>query len=229
MAQDHTIMAARYELKYLIPHSTALRVRAFVRQYLELDEFCVGLPNSSYPIHSYYYDTDDWKIYWRTINGDKNRFKLRVRFYNDSNKTPVFWEIKRRMKDVILKQRCGIKRPCAHFALAGQLPDASEMIAPTNPADLKAIQDFFQLQFDLGAYPMMHVAYVREAYVNNYNNEVRLTFDRHVRVEPIPEPTKLTTKMRDPFVCTGPCEDPEDVVILELKSGDGCSPYNRFS
>jgi hypothetical protein len=216
MAQDHTIMASRYELKYLIPHSMALRVREFVQQYLELDEFGVGMPNLSYPVHSLYYDTEDWKIYWRTINGDKNRFKLRVRFYNDSPKTPVFWEIKRRMKDVILKQRCGVKRPSAIAVIAGQLPSAAEMIAPNDASELRAIEDFLHLQCDLNAYPRMHVAYVREAYVNNFNNEVRLTFDRHVRVEPC-SGVLLTTKMKDPFVCTGVGDDPDDVVILELK------------
>ena len=216
MAQDHTLMSSRYELKYLIPQRLALKIRDFVQQYLELDEFGVGMPNLSYPVHSLYLDTDDWRIYWRTINGDKNRFKLRIRFYNDSPKTPVFWEIKRRMKDVILKQRCGVKRPFAHQVVNGQLPGPAEMVAPNDPDELKAIQEFFQLQFDLGAWPKMHVAYDREAYVNNTNNEVRLTFDRNIRVGCRFDGI-LTTKMEDPFVCSGPGFDPDDLVVLELK------------
>ena len=209
-------MASRYELKYLIPHSLALRVRAFVQQHLELDEFGVGMPNLSYPVHSLYLDSDDWKIYWRTLNGDKNRFKLRVRYYNESVKTPVFWEIKRRMKDVILKQRCGVKRPFAARVLNGQLPDRTEMIAPDNPEEQKAIQEFFRLQFDLGASGKMHVAYDREAYVSAHNNEFRVTFDRNVRVATRFDQL-LTTKMTKPFCCTGPGTNPDDVVILELK------------
>src|SRR6185295_12062691 len=98
MAQDHTLMASRLELKYLIPNRVAWKVRDFIQQHLELDEFGVGKPNLSYPIHSLYLDSDDWKIFWQGNNGNKNRFKLRIRYYNDSPKTPVFWEIKRRMK-----------------------------------------------------------------------------------------------------------------------------------
>ena len=209
-------MASRYELKYLIPNSLALRIRSFVQQHLELDEFGVGQPNLSYPVHSLYLDSDDWKIYWRTINGDKNRFKLRVRYYNESDRTPIFWEIKRRMQDVILKQRCGIKRPFAHHVLNGQLPNPSEMIAPSDPNELKAIQEFFHLQYDVGASGKMHVAYDREAYVSAHNNEFRVTFDRNVRVATRFDQL-LTTKMHKPFVCTGPGIEPDDVVILELK------------
>src|SRR4051794_12416894 len=99
MAQDHTLMSSRFELKYLIPEKTALQVRTFVQQYLEVDEFGVGQPNLSYPVHSLYLDSDDLEIQRRTVNGDKNRWKLRVRYYNESEKTPVFFEIKRRMKD----------------------------------------------------------------------------------------------------------------------------------
>jgi hypothetical protein len=216
MSQDHTLMASRYELKYLISNSLALRIRPFVQQHLELDEFGVGMPNLSYPVHSLYMDSDDWKIYWRTYNGDKNRFKLRVRYYNESNKTPVFWEIKRRMKDIILKQRCGVKRPFAMSVLNGLLPAPSEMIAPNDPSELQAIQEFLRLQFDLGASGKMHVAYEREAYVSAHNNEFRVTFDRHIRVGTRFDQL-LTTKMHDPFVCTGTGEDPRDIVVLELK------------
>ena len=218
MSQDHTLMASRYELKYLIPNSLALRIRDFVRQHLELDEYGEGMPNLSYPVHSLYLDSDSWEIYRRTVNGDKNRFKLRIRYYNENPRTPVFWEIKRRMKDVILKQRCGIRRPSAPPVIAGQLPGPSDMIAPDNPSELKAIQEFLRLQFDLGASPKMHVAYEREAYVNNYNNEVRLTFDRHVRVCTRFEGV-LTTQTKNAFICTGPGheDNPNDVVILELK------------
>jgi len=45
-----------------------------------------------------------------------------IRYYNDSPRTPVFFEIKRRMKDVILKQRCAIKRGGEEHVLAGHVP-----------------------------------------------------------------------------------------------------------
>ncbi len=216
MSQDHTLMASRYELKYLIPQRLAVQVRGFIRQYLELDEFGSNGANFDYPVHSLYLDTDDWQIYWRTVNGDRNRFKLRIRYYSESDNIPVFWEIKRRMKDIILKQRCGIWRSAADRVLNGQLPVAHDMMSPQVPSELNAIQEFFRLQYNLGAVGKMHVAYNREAYVNSHNNEARVTFDRHVRVETRFDQS-LITQMKKPFVCTGTGDDPDDVVILELK------------
>ena len=209
MGQDHTLMASRFELKYFIPEKVALEVRAFVQQHLEVDEFGVGKPNLSYPVHSLYLDSDDWEIHRRTVNGDKNRFKLRIRYYNESAKTPVFFEIKRRMKDVIMKQRGAVKRSAAHRILSGHLPEPGDFIS-SSVEDRVAIERFLQLMLDVNAKPKMHVAYDREAYVNNFNNEVRITMDRNVRGVARTS-GELVVGMDKPYVAT------DDMVILELK------------
>src|SRR5437868_13860700 len=144
MAQDHTVMASRFELKYLIPNDVALRVRDFIQQHLDLDEFGVGKPDLSYPVHSLYLDSDDWKIYWRTINGDKNRYKLRIRYYSENPSVPVFFEIKRRMKDVILKERCGVRREAVPHVLAGHFPPR-ELIVTNSPEEHQALNEFMRL------------------------------------------------------------------------------------
>src|SRR5207247_7872195 len=100
---------SRFELKYLIKEPTAQRVRDFVRCYLAIDEFGVGKPNYSYPVHSLYLDSDNLEIYWRTVNGDKNRFKLGLRYYSDHPDSTVFFELKIRMIEVILMQRGGFR------------------------------------------------------------------------------------------------------------------------
>jgi SPX domain protein involved in polyphosphate accumulation len=210
MSQDHTLMASRFELKYLIPNEVALRVRQYVQQHLELDEFGEGQPNLSYPVHSLYLDSDDWKIYWRTVNGDKNRYKLRIRYYSDNPAVPVYFEIKRRMKDVILKQRCGVRHGALRYILAGHIPP-EELIASRSAADRHALEEFIRLMLNLNARPRMHVAYDREAYVSPHNNEFRITMDRAVRAQ-LREDGVIVTKMDKPFVCTQ-----NDTVILELK------------
>ena len=210
MAQDHTLMASRFELKYIVPERVALQIRPFIQQFLEVDEFGVGKPNLSYPVHSLYLDSDDWEIHRRTVNGDRNRFKLRIRYYNESPKTPVFFEIKRRNKDVIIKQRGAVDRKYVRNIIAGFLPPRSELKAPDSIEDYMAIEEFLRLMLDVNAKPKMHVAYEREAYVNNHNNEVRVTLDRNVRGV-LREDGTLPTAMVDPCVCT------TDEVILELK------------
>src|SRR6266850_5355517 len=113
----------RFELKYIINEDLARAVRDFVGGYLEIDEYGATLPNSSYPVHSLYLDSDDLHLYQTTINGDKNRYKLRLRFYDNRPEAPIYFEIKRRMNNIIAKQRGGVRRDAVDWLLAGHLPE----------------------------------------------------------------------------------------------------------
>ena len=129
----------RWELKYIIPEHTAQAVRQFVSSYTVLDDYGRGKPHNSYPIHSLYLDSEALTIYWHTINGNKNRFKLRLRFYDNAPESPVFFEIKRRMNDAILKQRGGVRRRAVEALLHGHLPLSSELVS-NDGRQLVAIQ-----------------------------------------------------------------------------------------
>ena len=198
----------RFELKYLIPEETVLKVRDFVRCYLSVDEFGENRPDHSYPVHSVYLDSDDLKLYWRTINGDKNRFKLRVRFYDDNAEAPVFLEIKRRMNNCILKQRCALRRDSLHWVMRGHLLDPEDLFS-RDPKHHFALQNFQRLMQDVGARPKAHVAYKREAYVRG-DGEVRLTMDREVLGSPHLD-FSISTQMQRPAPSF------QGMVILELK------------
>lgn len=211
MSSRDRMQASRYELKYLVSEDTARRVRDFVMCYLNMDENSVGKPNYSYPVHSLYLDSTSLELYWRTINGDKNRFKLRVRYYNDKPGTPVFFEIKRRMKDIIQKQRGGVHHSSVPKILAGYFPETSDL-TNQNAKSAGAIQHFQTLMTKLHAMPMTHIFYMREAYVSD-NDEVRVTMDRSVLIEPNPS-GKIKTQM------TNPVHAYRDFVILELKFTD---------
>src|SRR5260221_5198966 len=199
---------SRFEFKYFVREYPAERVRDFVRFYLAMDEFGVGKPNYSYPVTSLYLDSDNLEIYWRTVNGDKNRFKLRLRYYSDNPDTPVFFEIKRRMKDVILKQRGGVRQSAVPLLLMGHLPEDKHMITK-DPGSLVAVQRFQALMLELQAKPKSHIFYQREAYVAD-NDEVRVTMDREVYAEPNLTPT-IKVKMEKPV------HSYAGFVILELK------------
>jgi len=210
MSQDNMQMQ-RWELKYMIPESVAVAVRGYVASYLKIDEYGMGRPNLSYSIHNLYLDSNDLKIYWGTINGNKNRFKLRLRFYADNPDpaAPVFFEIKRRMNDAILKQRCGVRRPAVEAVLAGQLPEGSEMVSH-DARQWAAIRRFIDLSSHLRACPVAHVSYDREAWISPNDNSVRVTFDRNVLISPEFNAC-LTSRMDGPTAVFGPG------VILELK------------
>ena len=203
------LQTSRFEQKYIIGEEMALRIRDFVAAYLELDENGVGKPEFSYPVHSLYLDSDELQTYWATINGTKNRYKLRLRFYSQGPNAPIFFEIKQRMNNCIKKQRGGVRREAVEPLLAGHLPDPSHLVS-NDPRHLMALQNFSRLMLEIGAKPKVHIAYLREAYVPHDDNSARLTLDREVRSEP--ELTaRLSTQMIDPILVWG-----KDVV-LELK------------
>ena len=208
MAEDR-MQKQRFELKYRISEEWALRVREFVRSYLQVDEHGLGKPDLSYPVHSLYLDSDDLFTYWRTINGDKNRFKLRLRFYNQHPDTPVFCEIKYRVDNCISKQRGGVRKEAVPWLLAGQLPAVEHVLSKDTKA-VHAIERFCELTQVLRARPKVHVAYQREAWVDPNSDAVRVTFDRHVLGEAEPT-TCFRTEM------TNPCRPFGNEVILELK------------
>lgn len=199
----------RFELKYLVNEDVALAMRDFVRSYLVPDEFASKSPTLSYPNHSLYLDSDDLRLYWDVINGNKNRHKLRLRYYDDNPAAPVFFEIKRRSDNAILKERGAVHRAAVPALLAGQLPDAKHLVS-SNPKHLSALQHFCRLMHDSGATLKTHVFYQREAWMSLEDNSVRVTFDRQVRITPHSEPI-ITTHMENPVMPWGP------LVILELK------------
>lgn len=199
----------RLELKYIVPERVALAVRDFVSTYLSLDKFGEGQPDLSYPVHSLYLDSDQMTLYWHTINGNKNRYKLRLRYYDENPETPVFFEIKRRMNDAILKQRGGVKRSAVDRLLMGQLP-SSEDVCSTDPKQIVALENFCRLMLHHEAKPKAHVIYRREAWISQHNNSVRVTMDRHVQLDPDTTFDMLMTP-KNPITVFGKS------VVLELK------------
>lgn len=208
-AHEDKLQTQRFELKYLIEERQALRIRDWVQSYLDVDEYGAGRPDFSYPIHSIYLDSTDLMLYQGTINGDKNRFKLRVRFYDDDPKSPVFFEIKRRLNSIIAKERCAVRSSAVQRLLSAHFPEPGDLLAPA-PGQLASLQRFCQLICDIHAQPRSHVAYSREAYVSPHDNSVRLTMDRQIRTEVAPI-FRLSTHLAHPTYVFG------ELVVLELK------------
>ena len=199
----------RLELKYRIREELALAVRDFVSSYLEVDEFGATRPNLSYPVHSLYLDSPGLTTFENTINGNKNRYKLRIRFYENRPNAPVYFEIKRRMNEAILKQRASVRREAIDRVLSGQFPEANQF-GSAEPRNFSAMQRFLELCGILGARPIAHIAYQREAWMSPRDNSVRVTMDREVLFEP-DFTSRLETSMTDPVLVFG------RLVILELK------------
>ncbi len=206
------IQRQRFEKKYIIGEQTALSIRDFISCYLEPDEYGVTQDDYSYPVHSLYFDSPSLKTYKDTVNGDRNRFKLRVRFYENAPEKPVFFEIKRRYNRVITKQRAAVTREFAAEMAAGYLPSFDNFYY-NDPMQYNAAERFCELQNLLQATPRVHVAYRREAWKAHGVNSVRVTMDRQVLSEPRQD-FDLSPDMTDPVNVFG------DDIVLELKFTD---------
>ncbi|MFN7139392.1 MAG: VTC domain-containing protein [Limisphaerales bacterium] len=207
--QGDRLQLQRFEFKYVVSETAALVARDFVSAYLQLDENGVGKQDLSYPVHSVYLDSDDLKLYHQTINGDKNRYKLRIRFYNDNPESPLFLEIKKRSDNAISKQRCALRREGILDVLEGRIPSSTHILSK-DPKHLCALENFVRLTMENRAKPKGHVAYYREAWISPHDNSVRVTIDRSVRFDA--EPTaRFCTRMNKPVDVFG------NQLVLELK------------
>ena len=202
------IQKQRFEYKYLVPEYITGNLRDFISSYLELDEYGATRPNFSYPVHSLYFDSPFLKTYMDTINGNRNRYKLRARFYENAPDKPVFFEIKRRFNKVIAKKRARVIRSAAPMVAMGHLPPF-EQLEFVDEDQIDAIQHFSTLINELNASPKLHVSYLREAWVGTGDNSIRVTLDRDVKTEP-----RTTFDLSEEM--TNPALAFKDV-ILELK------------
>jgi hypothetical protein len=209
MSQNHRLPQQRFELKYPIDEAITAGLRDFVSSYLEPDDYAAERPDLSYPVHGLYLDSDDLTTHQAGVNGTKNRFKLRLRYYDAKPGSPVFFEVKARVDNAILKRRCGVRREAVPLLLAGQLPEPEHLLS-REPRHLVALQRFNLLMLHLNARPKLHNSYLREAWVSPHDNSVRVTFDRRVRAEPFFQ-AQAVTEMNQPTPVF------PEWVILELK------------
>ncbi len=201
----------RREIKYLIREEEALAVRSYLSSYLEPDEFAAGKPDNSYSVHSLYLDSNRLATYHAATNGERNRFKLRIRYYDDSPWSPVFFEIKRRINEGVVKQRARVQRDAVHSLLSGESPTPAHLFK-WNERHWADLLEFWQLVERLQAAPRAHNFYLREAYVNA-EASVRVTMDRNIQI--CPEfGGELGTAIDEGVEVFG------SVVVLELKFTD---------
>ena len=185
------VLACRYELKYRISESETAAIEQFIKLYIQLDRYSKLRPDGYYPILSLYLDSKDLRLCRETLEGKKNRFKLRVRSYSGLPEAPCFFEIKRRINNIILKSRAKVKREDVVGLLRGR-PFSSHKYE----TDLKALKQFQLYMSYISANPVLRLRYMRKAYENESASRVRITFDRKLHYN-ITGETNLMFKGRE--------------------------------
>ena len=215
----HKLQASRFEFKYVIDEGLALRIRHFLSSNLEPDEHAQFQADNAYRVHSLYLDSPDLVLFKQTAHGIKNRFKLRIRFYDGDPEKPAFLEIKRRVTDVIRKERVAVRREAVDYLFNGGRPDVSYLFDARDVDEGgKALHNFCHLHESIGAEPRIYVCYVREAYTSPDSDRVRVTFDRQLIGGLFDRSTTLVPPVQGKVPNVGG-------VILELKFTDRFPPW----
>jgi hypothetical protein len=215
MAEANPTIIERREYKYLIPARVADRVRAAIQPFCEIDPWAAKSVGRRYLIDSLYFDTADLRLFWANDHELVDRFKLRVRGYPQAPGGPVFFEVKRRVNDVITKTRGKV----SHSQWAAVLGDPAAPI----PVDIRgrdrvAVERFVTLARTLRVRPFTLVRYEREPYFSRIDEYARVTFDSNIRAQSVEalsfEPPSRGWRALDDAVTQRTLDS---LIVLELK------------
>lgn len=168
----------RYEIKYLVPESLAPALRDYVRTYLAPDAYASNGGPNRYQVFTLYLDAPSLVLCRQTQQGLRNRYKLRMRWYDPSSKAPAFVEIKQRNNDFIHKLRAQVTKQEMQRVVNGGYLSLSGRRQIDGFADV--IGEFCERRDRLLASEIILVTYTREAYESSMGNHVRVTFDREI-------------------------------------------------
>lgn len=178
VATDSPSIIERREYKFLIDRETAARVRSAIAPFCALDPFAASSPTRTYAIDTLYFDTPDLSLFWANDAELVDRVKLRVRSYADVPTSPMFFEVKRRINDVISKSRGKVSRSAWHALLAD---DSAPIPASVAGKDRVAVERFLALSRSMHVRPFTLVRYQREPYFSTIDDYARVTFDTNIR------------------------------------------------
>jgi hypothetical protein len=169
----------RYERKFVVSERAAEAIRSFVATYLVSDSHMAGAGPHGYCVRSLYLDSPQLALYRQSKEGIKNRYKLRIRYYDEDAGTPAFLEIKRRSTETVHKLRAAVAKPSIERLLRGERLRAADLLSNSDTS-LRALSEFSNSQARLSAVGAALVSYRREACVSHSAEGVRVTFDRDI-------------------------------------------------
>ncbi len=214
----------RYELKYVVEEARARAITGFLRSYLRPSAYNQPGPFPGEPVISLYFDSPDLLFYRQGAAGLRNRMKLRVRFYDNEWDHPAFLEIKRRVSDVICKDRTMISREVVGRLLRQGWPGLSlgsdHSALDGGQRQVAVRHQFAHLGRTADARATLYVTYFREAFVGNDGAGLRVTLDRRIRATLYEGDDRVGVPTRG--VPPSRLAIPSDSVVVELKFNGGC-------
>ena len=157
----------RHEIKFMVDS----RQRALLEQAFH--SRMAPDPHGESTICNIYYDTPDYRLIRRSLEGPVYKEKLRMRSYGTV--TPddeVFLELKKKYDGVVYKRRIALKEWEARSYMAGwrTLPQACQI-----GREIDYVRAFYQ-----PLRPAVYLCYDRSAYFSTEDPELRATFDKNI-------------------------------------------------
>ncbi len=188
-----------FERKYVAPSSAATRLLARLRALLP--------PDGDFPVdvvHSVYFDTPSLRSVAEVTNGDRQKAKMRVRWYESSGPGLAFAECKRKSG----AQRAKLRVPLAGVDVTRPLHDPAWRDALPALRRAGVELPFGNLQ------PTVHVVYRRHRFLER-SRELRIALDTEIRVAEVhPRLARRAAVGRRPLPW----------VVLEAKGADRFLP-----
>lgn len=190
----------RYELKYLITKEQKAKILEVMKNYMELDEY------GHSTIRNIYFDTDNYRLIRRSIEGPIYKEKLRIRSYKKAGPdTKVFVELKKKYKRIVYKRRLPLPEK-----------EAIEWVCSKKPCQ-EPSQISKEIEYFLNYYesirPTLFLSYEREAFYSKDGSDFRVTFDNNIicRENDLSLETEIYgTKILD-----------DDHILMEIKCSGG--------
>lgn len=159
----------RHEYKYRIDAGQAAILEMRVSMLLQPDPHAGE--SGTYLIKSLYFDDYNERCFKENEDGDDNRSKFRIRYYNDDHSC-IRLEKKSKRNGMTLKESCLITEAMCREFMVGRIPQITDEM----PQKMKSL--FLEMQLKC-LMPKIIVIYERKPYVCPIGN-VRVTFDRSI-------------------------------------------------
>lgn len=176
----------RVEHKYLLTKKQANKLFDLIQDHIEPDVY------PRYTLYNIYYDSDDFQMISKSIEGPQYKEKLRVRSYGEVDEDGfIYLEMKKKYDGIVYKRRI-------------QIPSVTETANSFQiKKELAYMKDFYQ------ADKKVFIAYDRVAYAGIHESDVRITFDTNIRYRF--DHLKLSDVYEDKYLLN------DDQVLLEIK------------
>lgn len=178
---EHQKYFNRFEYKYIIPIILRDQIIRDISPFCKVDAHSsVG---SGYEVNSLYYDSDQLGAYFEKINGEKERTKVRLRYYGYSKESnPTFaLEIKKKYDQNVIKHRSFISPAISRMILDNEEYASSSIIAQVPLRDQPTVAEVLTLVRANKLKPKVLVKYHRQAFESLFDRYLRITFDTELR------------------------------------------------